>query len=69
MGGVEHYADYGHSTITSCSAHSTGRCLRCPDYKSEPLSVEFGIVRGFTAGSDALIRWHDYRVEGLNQKR
>jgi hypothetical protein len=26
------------------------------DYKSDPVSVEFGIGHGFTAASDALVR-------------
>jgi hypothetical protein len=51
----EHYADYGPLRHLEPLSAQYQTLFAVVDCKSEPLSLEFGIGHGFTAGSDALI--------------
>jgi hypothetical protein len=49
---LPHYGRLGHLEPFSAQYQALFAVV---DYTSEPMSVEFGIGHGFTAGSDALI--------------
>ena len=52
---LEHYADYGQVSHLEPPSGQRQTLFAVVDYKSDPLSVEFGIGHGFTAASDALV--------------
>jgi hypothetical protein len=52
---VEHYADYGRLNGLAPLSRQQQLVFAAVDYKSDPLSVEFGIGHGFTAASDSVI--------------
>jgi hypothetical protein len=52
---LEHYADYGHLSQVEPPSRQQQALFAVVDYKSRPVSVEFGIGHGFTAASDALV--------------
>jgi hypothetical protein len=52
---LEHYADYGHLNHLEPLSRQQQSLFAVVDYKADPVSVEFGIGHGFTAGSDALV--------------
>jgi len=49
---VEHYSDYGHLSHLEPLSRQFQTLFAVVDYKGDPLSVEFGVGHGFTAGSD-----------------
>ena len=51
----KHYAVYGRLSHVEPISREFQTAFAVIDYKNEPLSAEFGIGHGFTAGSDALI--------------
>ena len=52
---LEHYADYGRLSHFTPLGRQQQLLFAVVDYKSDPLSVEFGIGHGFTAASDPLV--------------
>ncbi|MBV8336335.1 MAG: hypothetical protein JO358_13020 [Alphaproteobacteria bacterium] len=52
---LEHYADYGHLNHLAPLYRQQQFLFAVVDHKGDPLSLEFGIGHGFTAGSDALV--------------
>jgi len=52
---LEHYADYGQLSHLEPPSGQRQTLFAVVDYKSDPLSVDFGIGHGFTAASDALV--------------
>jgi hypothetical protein len=52
---LEHYADFGRVRHFEPLRGQQQYLFAVVDYKSDPLSVEFGIGHGFTAASDPLI--------------
>ena len=52
---LEHYADYGRLKHLEPFGRQQQLLFAVVDYKSDPLSVEFGIGHGFTAASDPLV--------------
>jgi hypothetical protein len=52
---LEHYADYGRLNNLEPLGRQQQLLFAVVDYKSAPLSVEFGIGHGFTAASDPLV--------------
>ena len=61
---VEHYSDYGHLSHLEPLSRQFQTLFAVVDYKGDPLSVEFGVGHGFTAGSDGLVLklmlWHNF---------
>jgi len=51
----EHYADYGQLSHFEPPSRQRQTLFAVVDYKSDPMSVEFGIGHGFTSASDALV--------------
>jgi hypothetical protein len=52
---LEHYASYGRLSHFDPLNRQQQTLVAVLDYKSDPVSVEFGIGHGFTAASDALV--------------
>jgi hypothetical protein len=52
---LEHYASYGRLSHFDPLNRQQQTLFAVLDYKSDPVSVEFGIGHGFTAASDALV--------------
>jgi len=52
---LEHYSDYGQLNRFEPLTRQGQTLFAVFDYKTDPLSVEFGVGHGFTAASDALI--------------
>jgi hypothetical protein len=51
----EYYGDYGRLNHFDVLSRQQQTLFAVVDYKTEPVSVEFGIGHGFTPGSDALV--------------
>jgi hypothetical protein len=52
---LEHYASYGRLSHFDPLNRQQQTLFVVVDYKSDPVSVEFGIGHGFTTASDALV--------------
>jgi hypothetical protein len=52
---IEHYADYGPLNHFEPLSRQQQTLFAVVDYRSDPVSVEFGIGHGFTIASDALV--------------
>jgi hypothetical protein len=52
---VEHYADFGPLRHFALPIQQYQAAFALVDYKTDPISVEFGIGHGFTEASDPLI--------------
>jgi hypothetical protein len=52
---LENYADYGRLSHFEPLGRQQQLLFAVVDYKSDPLSIEFGIGHGFTAASDPLV--------------
>jgi hypothetical protein len=51
----EYYGDYGRLSHFEPLSQQQQTLLAVVDFKADPVSVEFGIGHGFSAGSDALV--------------
>jgi hypothetical protein len=52
---IEYYGDYGQLSHFAPLSEQQQTLFAVVDYKNDPVSVEFGIGHGLTAGSDALV--------------